>query len=358
MDIQGQKDNGRNYGIDLLRIVSMMLIPILHILGQGGVIDATDGSSAGYKIEWFLETAAYCSVNCYALISGYVGYRSKFRYSNILHITLQVIFYTLGITTVFAIFRPGSVGIKDFVKACIPFGFDAYWYYSAYFCMFFFIPYLNFLMERIEKGQATKLVILITVMFTILPTVFCRDLFAVNEGYSVLWITILYLVGAYIKKYGIDEKFHGGKCVLLYLACVVFAWGFNMVFNDKSFRLLFTGYTSPVIFAAAVFLLLFFARLNINNFWKRIIGFFAPASFGVYLLHVEPLVWNNVLYQRFTPYASLNPALLTLAIIGTALGIWLLGSLTDRIRIAVFRLLRIKKMCDKLEDCVKEKIRK
>lgn len=31
----------RDYGIDLLRIVSMLMVPMVHILGQGGVIGAT-----------------------------------------------------------------------------------------------------------------------------------------------------------------------------------------------------------------------------------------------------------------------------------------------------------------------------
>lgn len=30
--------NDRDYGIDLLRILSMILIAILHVLGQGGIL--------------------------------------------------------------------------------------------------------------------------------------------------------------------------------------------------------------------------------------------------------------------------------------------------------------------------------
>lgn len=32
----------RNYGIDLLRIVSMMMVVLLHVLGQGGILDGSD----------------------------------------------------------------------------------------------------------------------------------------------------------------------------------------------------------------------------------------------------------------------------------------------------------------------------
>ena len=71
------KQNGRNYGIDLLRIISMVMIQILHILGNGGILNASIGAPVRNNVAWFLEIASYCAVNCYALISGYVGYGRK-----------------------------------------------------------------------------------------------------------------------------------------------------------------------------------------------------------------------------------------------------------------------------------------
>ena len=351
-----EKKDTRNYGIDLLRIVAMMMVPILHILGQGGVIEATPKPSAAYNIEWILETAAYCSINCYAIISGYVGYGAKHKYSNLMYITLQVIFYLLGVSVVFAVLRPGSVGVKDFIKACIPFGFEAYWYFSAYFCMFFFIPYLNLLMEKLEYRQASWLMVLIIIMFSVLPTVFCRDLFGTNEGYCVLWITLLYMIGAYIKKYRTDERINGWKCLAGYALCVCFAWGFKMIFINKSFNLMFISYTSPAILGASVFLFLYFSKLKIKGFWKKIIGFFAPVSFGVYLLHVEPLVWNNIMYQGFAWIALYGAVKATLLVVAMALAIWLAGSLVDRVRLELFKLLHVRKLCEKAESALRKKM--
>ena len=33
-----EKEHNRNLGIDLLRIVSMFMIVLLHVLGQGGIL--------------------------------------------------------------------------------------------------------------------------------------------------------------------------------------------------------------------------------------------------------------------------------------------------------------------------------
>ena len=85
----------RNYGVDALRILAMYMIVILHVLGQGGILDAVRRGTGQYSVAWFMEIASYCAVNCYALISGYVGVKTKFRMSNILYLWLQVVFYGL-----------------------------------------------------------------------------------------------------------------------------------------------------------------------------------------------------------------------------------------------------------------------
>ena len=104
------KEYTRNYGIDLLRMFAMFLIAMLHVLGQGGVLNATVNSGTKNEAAWFLEICAYCAVNCYAIISGYVGISSKFKYTNIIMLWLQVAFYTLSITAVFSVLKPGTIG--------------------------------------------------------------------------------------------------------------------------------------------------------------------------------------------------------------------------------------------------------
>ena len=89
----------RNYGIDALRLFSMFLVVILHVLGRGGILGATNGGKL--FVCMILETAAFCSVDCFALISGYVSYSGEekpFRYSKYIHLWLQVVFYSFGFT--------------------------------------------------------------------------------------------------------------------------------------------------------------------------------------------------------------------------------------------------------------------
>lgn len=38
----------RNYGIDSLKLVLMFMVGILHVLGQGGILERTESSGGGY----------------------------------------------------------------------------------------------------------------------------------------------------------------------------------------------------------------------------------------------------------------------------------------------------------------------
>ena len=71
-----KKRSKRNYGIDLLRMVAMYMVIILHVMYQGGILGNLSGNTE-YAVSWFIETVAYCAVDCYAIVSGYVGYREE-----------------------------------------------------------------------------------------------------------------------------------------------------------------------------------------------------------------------------------------------------------------------------------------
>ena len=198
----------RNYGLDLLRMAAMFLVAVLHVLGAGGVLDSAAPLSPDYMTAWLLETAAFCAVNCYALLSGFVGLGGRFRYANLALLWCQVAFYTLLIPVVFALARPGTVGEWALLRGFFPAMSNHYWYFTAYFALFFFIPVLNFLVERLGERQMKALVISLVAVFSLLPTVFQTrvlpifpgDLFMEYGGYSPLWLAVLYVLGAYARK--------------------------------------------------------------------------------------------------------------------------------------------------------------
>jgi surface polysaccharide O-acyltransferase-like enzyme len=356
----------RNYGIDFLRIIAMIFIPILHVLGQGGILGNSISLSANYEVAWFLEIAAYCAVNCYALISGYVGYDSKYKFSNIIYLYFQVIFYTLIITSIFAVLKPETIEISNFVKAVFPFAFGTYWYFTAYFCMFFFMPFMNYFINTAPKNLARKMIFAIIILFSILPAIFANDMFKTSGGYSVYWLSMMYIIGAYIKKYGLNLKIRARTSLLGYFIFIIITWLSKLildVMSNKGFNTPYSSnilvdYTSPTIVGASIMLLMCCLNMKLGKVWKKIISIFAPVAFGVYLIHVEPLIWNNIMKARFVDYLEFNPILMAIAVLGTALFIWFICSIIDKIRLEIFKILKIKQLSNNIENTLSKKFGK
>ncbi len=349
----------RNYGIDLLRIISMAMVVILHVLGQGGVLASTEKLSLKYELAWALEIAAYCAVNCYAIISGYVGSGSKFKLSGILSLWLQVAFYSVGITVLFAALRPETVGLRELVGSFFPVMTKKYWYFSSYFGLFFFTPFLNLALQKLSRRTMTLCLGMLILLFSPLTIFFGKAVFSLSNGYSLLWLMLLYLIGGYLKKYKVAEKIHPAVSFLCYLAVVGLSWLSKYLLESKESLagwLEFYGanplvkYTAPTILFAGIFLVLWAARLNFKfGFVKKLILWISPYAFSVYLIHTHGLVWQYLFTKRYAYFADFSVWQMLGAVLLAVVGVYTLCTLIDVLRGLLFRLLHIKPLLQKLD---------
>lgn len=144
----------RNYGIDFLRMISMIMIVMLHTLGHGGILRSVSFLSVHYQIAWLLEVIAFGAVNTYAMISGFVSVDSHFKISNILILWLQVLFYGILINTVFFFLLPESRNTSGWIQALFPVTRKEYWYFTAYAGVFFSLPiYQSDVSESLRKAD-------------------------------------------------------------------------------------------------------------------------------------------------------------------------------------------------------------
>lgn len=353
----------RNHGIELLRIFAMLLAAVLHILKKGGVITASEGNLAAYSTVWLLEAAAYCAVNCYALISGYVGYSDRpkpLRLARCIELWLQVVFYSVIITTVYCIAGVGSVGVSDFADAFLPVTSKQYWYFTAYIGMFFFIPLLNALVRRLNRRALVSLCIMLIAVFSLYDTFasfWKKDPLALAGGHSPLWLGVLYIFGAAMKKLRVPESMSSKKALLIYVSAAVFTALFKIT-GDRLLRFvpgsLFVRDTSPTVLLCAAALSVAFARFKPPG--RKLTEFavlFAPAAFGVYLLHVSPLVFEHVIGNRFAFIGRLPFPLIPFAVLASAGVILVVGLAADKVRILLFKALGVPKLCRKAEKSIR-----
>lgn len=352
----------RNYGIDLLRIIATYMVIVLHVLGQGGIIWNLENTSQNYISAWVLELLAFCAVNCYALISGYVGIYSKFKISNILLMWLQVVLVSVGSLIVFCC-AGVEISSADLMNACFPVSMGTYWYFTAYFCLYFLTPFLNKFIHEANGKLLEYMLIVLIFLFSIMPTFFEKDMFLLNNGYSALWLIILYAVGGILRK--LYDNIRIKKYVLLcgYFGSVLLTLFSKIVIQffseEYSFELyddfILIRYNSPTMIIASVCLVLLFAKLSVERI-LRVIKLLAPVSFGVYIIHTEPFIWRYLMGGRFASFIELTSVKFVLAVVFVAIGIFILCAVAEKIRLWLFKTCRILCLCKKIESLIREKI--
>lgn len=351
--------DSRNYGIDAIKITAMFMVVVLHILGKSGILYSTTPFSAQYEVAWALEIASYCAVNCFALATGYLLVNKKTNYSRIVMLWLQVVFYTVLLTVIVYAFLFDQIGVKQFIEgvvtALFPVSTKQYWYFTAYFCLYAFHPFLNRMIDSLSQKEMKKLCLIMLVFFSIIPTVFMSDVFNTSRGYSALWLVVMYVFGAYIKLYDPFAKVSAARCGLFYIGCVAFTWFSKLViakttvqlFDEIRYDDFLIAYTSPTIVMSTVALCLMFTRLRFPGKLGHCMAAISPLSFAVYLIHEEPVVRTYVMpYEKFFTFTEYNPILMILCILGTALIIYCICIVIEKLRVALFNFLKVKRFAD------------
>ncbi len=363
--------DNRNYGIDLLKTLSMFFVVILHVLGHGGVLKSVEPFSTQYFTAYFLRIFAYCAVNCFALATGYLMVGRPFKYRKIVPLWLTVFFYTIIFLVLGFVLPIGDVGLTKLFYI-FPVISGEYWYFTAYFAMFLFVPFLNFLVENLSKKKFYILLLTGFILFC-LP-VFCfwgNDSFKLNEGYSVWWLAYLYLLGAGVKKYDIFKSITAKKSVGIFL-CMVFITLFVMsvltygiknapneflkVLIDNIGPKKLKTYFSPTILISAIALMIFCLKVSIPKTIRKFTKWVSPMIFQVYIIHENFFVKENFIVGRFKSFASLSAPVMVLAVLGTSVAIFAACILIDWFRVKLFKLLKVNEIVNKVSDKISEKV--
>ena len=340
----------RNYGIDLLRMAAMFFVAALHIIGIGGVITGSELLSGQFLTAQFLRIAMLCAVNCYALISGFVGWDKRPKLSGLATLWLKAVSFCLVIT---ACFSPADW--KTWLNALLPVTTGQYWYLTAYVGLFVLMPLLSSAVRNMPKRELSVTLCGILLLFCILPISPLTDAFYLHDGYSALWLAVVYLLGGYLGKYGILSRLSAKKWGLVYLGAVVFAWAPRMIVLKirpflwyNVYGNILIEYTSPTILLAAVSLLAIFSRLRLPGRAEKTVSALSPHAFGVYLFHAHPLMFR-LLEGRFACLGTSPLPVLLGTIAGVSLLICLLGMGSDWCLSRLLRLLGIDRLLKEAE---------
>ena len=338
----------RNIGLDSLRIISMIMIVFLHYLGKGGLLDIKNTSNTYHVIYYFIEALCIISVNCYVLISGYFLIKSKFKWKKVLQLWLETLFYSISIYFIIVVLGLKELDIKGIVKSLFPIITKEYWFIYIYIIMYILSPFLNKLINNINKKEYQKLLIILIICFSIismLPDAYTLDS---SHGYGIIWFICLYLIAGYIRIYDIPNKLKLNKS--FYFLLIYFIFGIivtiGMLASDiignylgkVTFRDKFISYNNIFILIESIALFMYFKQLDIKSSKLiKVIEFIAPLTLAVYLIHEQSQL-RTVLYNKIlhTEICYHNPYGIFIAI-GSVIAVFITCIIIEFIRQKVLK---------------------
>lgn len=342
------KDKKRNYNLELLRILSMLMIITLHYCTFGYKITAFN--SFGYKtpILWLIYAFCFVAVNLYVLISGYFMINSNFKWKKLIKLWIEVLFYSLGIGIVFYLFDVGDFSnIKTVLKFIFPVLSKMWWYVTVYFCLYVLSPYLNKLLKSLEKKEYQQLLIILSVIFLLLNNFIPGiNLIDATKGYGIIWFIYLYMVAAYIRLYDFPKikpiYYLIGYCIASFITFGSRFFILKYLNNDPMWmgnEKIMYAYNSLSVFVASLCLFMYFKEIKIKPIFEKLVVKISGATFGVYLIHEHFLV-RNVLYSSVLKVREFSQNdYKGLIMIGSILAVFFICVIVDLIRQKIFHYI-------------------
>lgn len=336
----------RNYGLDVARVLAMILVLSVHISGHG--VGSLEGVPVIKEaVVRFFNALSLPCVDLFALLSGYLCVtRDNWRFSRLCSLWIQIVF-TGVVTAVVAHFLLGlPLTLFQLLKACFPILTCQYWYVNAYVGLFILMPVLNSGIRATDHRTAHCSLFLGFVLFSLSSVLPGHGaLFSLNEGYSVAWLVILYWVGGILRLHPLMGNHGSMFFFLLSVLCSVLTWlqvlaitHIPVVANIFRGNATLNEYISPTTVLAAVFMLLGCAHLSIRSrYLCAILPRASAAAFGVYLIHAQFVVWNGVFAKgAFSCVMSLPLSVLTLFMVAAPVLLFMLLAVLEEWRQRLF----------------------
>ena len=203
--------------------------------------------------------------------------------------------------------------IMLFIKGFLPLLFgNGYWFVTIYIILYILTPFLNAGIKKVSRTFLGFVICSLLLIYCLLPNTIGVLKPINNFEYSmVVWFIVMYLVGAYFRKYSFPLIKNTALSLLLLVICIVVMFSartlqlyFGSDFGGKIGDAIaaFANYDPNSLMSLIISVSLFCLFLPRNIKSSKIFYSVAKATFGVYLIHDNPLfseyMWENIIHTK------------------------------------------------------------
>lgn len=363
-----KKVKKRQSNFELMRIISMFMIIVWHIIIHGHLIDNTSG--AINLLLNLILCICIVHVNSFVILTGYFQCDQSFSLKKFLKIFNLQWFYKIIIVIILSAFGIISISNIEFIREILPIGSTHnYWFINCYLVLYLISPFLNKFIKAMNQKEYRKCLLLNFFLFSIIAYI-TNNATVDNNGSTIIQFVFLYLLGAYFYKYPLKENLHfknyskEKRQLILLFGYIFFTFinflilSFSMYLQEFNNDILKTisisilnsryGYSSPVIIMQTICYFLYFETLSLKN---SIINKVSSTTMGIYLIHDNMYIrtWiYKFLKIDIGSYIISKKYLIYLFIV--AIIIFCCCSIIEAIRNKAASFLNNRKIAKKLQD--------
>lgn len=337
----------RNVGVDLAKVLAVFFVLIHHISDAGLSIGL--GNHALICVHSFVHNIVYSCIDLFALSTGYLCVTSRCRYSRLLNLWCATVFWGVVVLLFCAVVLGHSIPLRRYLGACLPILRDQYWFFTAYFILFLFMPLLNTALVRMSKCEFRWLLVAILIFVSFYSCVGAESA-RLSGGYSFSWLAMVYIFGAYIRRF-CNKKVSSFKCFLIALALGLIPTTVS-VFRLRSWSniLSLSTYLSPFTLGVAIFIFVGCINLTIcKHNVSVVLKMLASASFGVYLIHSQPYFFTNVFQSGLRKVQVDNIPSYLIAVVAFSLLSFMISAFLELLRIKLFEKMKVAKVLERAD---------
>ena len=346
--------SNRQSNIECLRVFSMYLIIVGHVIGNAKLMKAPaimqltgGGNILNFSTLEFLWIICHIAVNCYVMITGYfLINKNEFRWKGFIGVWLQTLFYSVVIFTTVSLLTGEDISWKAMSKSLTPLYHNNWWFITTYLCLLLVAPFLSIMAKSLSKRQ---FLILLAILFIFVFEYPYGKLISMDS--PIVNFSFLFLLAGYIKINGLPQilKRHPWlSIVTITLIMFVPAMAYNVyrLKCGQSLMLLASDRTFIALFLSfAVFGI--FCSKTMDGKISSLICRIAPYTLGVYLIHCHPSL-QQFIWIYTIPDSWASPQWLTcpINILLSAAVIFIICVVIDIVRKWLFDLARIPDFID------------
>lgn len=339
----GSVSLSRNSSIELLRIFAILMIISMHLMGNWWSTE----NAVNREIIVLLNALFNVGSSLFILVSGYYGI--KFKPHKVFHLWFMTLTYTIPIFFM-NYWITGNFGDGKFIlHSFFPIFTNYKWFITSYIMLSFFSPWLNKGIALMSKRKYELLLMVGGLFFVIAPTMLFVGIMA-DTGKGIVNMTIVYLLGRYLRLYGIPIFFRTKRVLKVF-----FLWMLIFVANSV-FTVLQHHIAGYYAFDSSVFIIvlsiLIFSIYISKDYHSKCINNIAKYCFPIYLF--SDIVWlllnNYIISIKDRPYCwFMMPLLLLAAILASIIYEMLRNLLFSRLEETAYHVVK---------QCVNNIIRK